>query len=99
MGHCNRQWHQLLSLICGIAKHKTLVSCTLFFKAIWCYPKRNVWTLLMKGFQYRTIVTIKSVFGFVIANFFNRISYYLLDSYSTSRSYLASNEDKSSRGH
>ena len=74
MSQVERNGHQVLRLVGGIAEHHTLVACTLLVLIAIIYTAVDILTLLMDGSQDTTGITIKLVFGLGIANSLNGVT-------------------------
>jgi len=69
-----RKRHIVFRFIGSVAKHHTLVACTLFHRVLTLYTTVDIRTLLMNSGKYATRVTFEHVLSFGITDFLNHFA-------------------------
>ena len=69
-----RKRHIVFRFIGSVAKHHTLVACTLFHRVLTLYTTVDIRTLLMNSGKYATRVTFEHVLSFGITDFLNHLA-------------------------
>ena len=75
----NRRWHQHVSLVTRVAKHKPLVACALLVIFAVIHAHRDVAGLSANGINHRASVAVKAALGIVVADLVNDTAHGLLD--------------------
>merc|ERR1712198_595171 len=100
MGKNNCEGHALLSLVCGVTEHQTLISCAaVIIVLILPHSPRDVWALLLERHHQGESLVVKPFAGVIISNVLHCVPHNLLIINMSLASDLSAHHDHSSLCH